>query len=55
MESETLAFHERVRQGFLELARREPRRITIIDGTQTAEAVAEAIRIQVDAFLKRGR
>jgi dTMP kinase len=33
-EEETLAFHQRVRAGYLELARREPRRIHVVDAEQ---------------------
>jgi dTMP kinase len=38
-----LAFHERVREGFLTLAAREPDRFVVIDGLGPVEAVAEAI------------
>jgi len=51
IEREAQAFHERVRQGFLELAHREPERITIVDGMHSVETVAGAIRARVDAFL----
>jgi dTMP kinase len=40
MENESLTFHERVRQGYLDLARREPRRVKIVNGNQTLDAVA---------------
>ncbi|MEI7435904.1 MAG: dTMP kinase [bacterium] len=43
MEREAQDFHERVRAGFLELARREPERIRRIDATQAPEVVAEEI------------
>lgn len=43
MENESLAFHERVRQGYLDLARREPQRVKIIDGNQTLDGVAGQI------------
>jgi dTMP kinase len=39
---EAVAFHERVRAGFLELARESPNRWRIIDASQPLEAVAEA-------------
>ena len=39
---ETLAFHERVREGFLEIARKEPGRVAVIDTTRPQEAVLEA-------------
>jgi dTMP kinase len=48
-EAETQAFFERVRAAYLELARREPRRIHIID----ASAPLEAVNRQVTAVLER--
>lgn len=41
-EAEELAFHERVREGYLELARREARRIVRIDAAGSPEAVGRA-------------
>jgi dTMP kinase len=38
------AYHERVRTGFLALARAEPGRCVVIDATQTESAVAQAVR-----------
>jgi dTMP kinase len=38
---EQLAFHQRVREGFLEIARREPGRVIVIDATRPAAMVAE--------------
>ena len=38
-EAETVAFHEKVRAGYLELARLEPDRIRIIDAAQTHDQV----------------
>ncbi len=37
MESESLKFHQRVREGFLEIARREPERFLIVDGMREVE------------------
>lgn len=42
-ESENLAFHEAVRSGYLELARREPDRFVIIDATVKADEVTARI------------
>jgi len=39
-----------VRQGFLALARAEPKRCTVIDATRPVEAVAAAVR---DAVARR--
>jgi dTMP kinase len=47
MEAQAIAFHQRVRAGFLERARREPQRIKIIDGDQPIETIAEAIQAEV--------
>jgi dTMP kinase len=46
-EQMTSAFHERVREGFLALARAEPARCVVIDATQPVEAVAHDIRAVV--------
>ena len=43
IESEALDFHERVRAGYLELARRWPERFRIVDPRGALESVAEAI------------
>lgn len=43
-EREKLDFHERIRAGFLELARAEPDRFRIINAAGSAQAVAEDIK-----------
>lgn len=43
-EREDLAFHERVRAGYLELARHEPRRFTIVDARGTRDEVQARVR-----------
>lgn len=42
IETEDMAFHERVREGYQKLAQQNPRRIATIDGSQTEDAVFEA-------------
>ncbi len=50
-ESEELAFHERVRKRFLEIARREPDRVVIVPAQADAAAVfAETSRIVTERF-----
>lgn len=44
------AFHERLRQGFLEIARREPQRCVVIDADAEVEAVH---REMIDAVRER--
>ena len=39
LDQETLAFHKKVREGYLELARKYPQRIVTINGQQSPEAV----------------
>ena len=46
-----LAFHRRVRNGFLEMAVAEPGRFVVVDATQSADAVAERIVRAVDHLL----
>jgi len=53
-EAETQAFFERVRAAYLELARREPQRIHVIDASDTLEAVERQV-IAVLEGLRRGR
>ena len=43
-ERETIEFHEKVRAGFLALAREEPKRFCIIDAAQTVDESAAEIR-----------
>lgn len=47
LEAEDFAFHERVREGFLSIARDEPGRIRVVDANGTPEDVAERV---VDAL-----
>jgi dTMP kinase len=48
-----LAFHRRVRDGFLALAAEAPARFRVIDATAPPEAVAADVRAAVDALLAR--
>jgi len=51
-EREKLEFHEKVRAGFLDLARQEPERFRIVDAARTSEEVSLAIREIVDKAMK---
>jgi dTMP kinase len=53
-EYETLAFHQRVRQGYLDLAASQER-VCIIEATGDEDMVAERVNIAVDQFLARRR
>ncbi|MHB0875388.1 MAG: dTMP kinase [Anaerolineae bacterium] len=52
MEADTVAFHERVRRGFLALAAAEPQRWRVVDATRPPEAVEAEVRRHVDAILE---
>lgn len=46
LESEKRSFHERIRNGFLEIARDEPERVVVVDGTRSPDDVhLEIVRI----------
>lgn len=51
-EREKIEFHERVRRGFLELARVESERIHVLDATGSVQQVHEEIRKIVDKKLR---
>jgi dTMP kinase len=54
-ESETLAFHQTLRQAFLGIAKAEPERCVVIDATGSEEVVAEAIWDAVQARVFPGK
>ena len=55
IENEALAFHEQVRQGYLELARRHPGRFRKVDAMRPAELVAVDVwTLVADAFFGQG-
>ncbi len=51
--SAPLDFHDRVRAGFLELARREPERFLVLDATLPRERVTSLALKRIQAFLQR--
>ena len=51
-EAEALAFHERVRAGYLDLARREPARFVIVDAAAAATTVGRQIQDALEARLQ---
>lgn len=54
IESEALEFHEKVRQGYLELARRHPERFRKVDAMRHAEPIAADIwKLVSDAFFPK--
>ncbi len=53
MEQESIAFHRRVREGFLAIADNEPERVVVLDADQELEVIARDIRRHFDAYLER--
>ena len=51
IEAQGLAFHQRVRAGYLAIARTAPDRIKVVNADQTIEAMQEQIRALIDALL----
>ncbi len=46
-----LAFHERVRNGYLTLARQDPERIRVVEASRSPDEVQQDVRAIVDEFL----
>ncbi len=53
-ESESIQFHHRVRRGYLEIAKKEPHRVRVIDTRLGEDKVFEKIREMVEKLLVRG-
>jgi len=53
LDHETHRFHSKVRAGFRALAKREPRRIKIVDARQSPDSVAQAVETLVLGKLQR--
>jgi dTMP kinase len=54
-EAQGLSFHQRVRQGYLAIAKTNPQRVKLIDANRSVALVQEAIRTEVDLLLKKRR
>ena len=53
LERERVEFHERVRTGYLQMAKRAPKHIKLLDGTRTADELEADISRLVDEVLKQ--
>jgi dTMP kinase len=47
MEAETVAYHRRVRDGYLTMAGDQPERWLVVDAEQSVDAVQQAVRVRV--------
>lgn len=52
LDQKDLAYHARVREGFLKMAKEEPRRWIVVDGTQPVDQVQQEIRKKLEAKLE---
>jgi dTMP kinase len=52
IERESLAFHNKVRRGFLKLARLEPKRVTVLDARQDVRTLSRLIQEKVNRELR---
>lgn len=53
LEKERFEFHQRIREGFLTIARQNPKRIKVVDGTQNVDKTWHKVKRAVDSFLSR--
>nr|CAA9364470.1 MAG: hypothetical protein AVDCRST_MAG46-3593 [uncultured Nocardioidaceae bacterium] len=53
LEAEPVHFHDRVRQGFLELAAADPARYLVLDAADEIDRIADRIRAAVESLLDR--
>ena len=51
-ESEALAFFERVRQGYLDIAQRDPQRVRVVDASRDLEQVSRSIHRLIGDFIQ---
>jgi len=51
-ERQALAFHRRVRRGYLEIQRAEPKRVRMVDAAKAPPAVAAVVQAIVGEFLR---
>ena len=54
-EQEEIAFHQRVREGYLKLAASDPQRWLVIDATQSKEKIAQIIWQKISQLLSHGK
>lgn len=53
LESQSRAFFERVRKGYLAIVRKEPRRVKLVDASGSIDATFDRVRSHIFATLKR--
>jgi dTMP kinase len=51
LEKETFQFHQKIREGFLIMARQNRKRITVVDGTEDVGKTWQKVKKVADSFL----
>ncbi len=51
LERERFEFHQRIKEGFLKIARQNRKRIKVIDGTENIDKTWQKVKTAVDSFL----
>jgi len=54
-EQDTPVFHQKVREGYLELAAAEPRRWLVVDASHSRQKIADIIWQRVSRLLAKGK
>lgn len=53
LENEQIEFHQRIRQAYLNLAKKAPKKIIVFDGTKPEDVLHQEIKEKVTTFLKK--
>jgi dTMP kinase len=53
LDLEYIKFHQRVREGFLEIARKEPKRVKVVNAQMAPERVYQAVKAEVDRRMEK--
>jgi dTMP kinase len=53
LEKERFGFHQSIREGYLEIARKNKRRIEVVDGTEDVQKTWQKVKRVVDSFLNK--
>jgi dTMP kinase len=53
LDLEYIKFHQRVREGFLEIARKEPKRVKVVNAQMAPERVYQAVKAEVDGRIEQ--
>lgn len=55
LEKENIEFHRKIRRGYLKIARQNPKRIKVVNGTGNVDQTWQRVRKVVDSYLGKSR